>query len=245
MWEELASILITVNMLPVLPGRRTACGSGLPACCSALLILACFSCGVVIFWPDRSVSPRPRCCLPSPGVNTVRIITVDVRQLWQSANGQTSQHGKGYLRVEVHIQSFALVWIWMEVLVEVLVVQRLVMRVQVRVRQAFLPQWVMRWFTRTCGRHRRGLWVGVHRLRVGVLAGWWRCDGKVLGVRPLRVVLRIGVVSLIRQFAAELSQRRTPAAFIVLLWVGSHLVVSRDDAGLFLQNTEHQALPFG
>lgn len=42
-------------------------------------------------------------------------------------------HSSGYLRVEVHIQSFALLWMWMEVLVEVLVVQRLVMRVQVGV----------------------------------------------------------------------------------------------------------------
>lgn len=58
-------------------------------------------------------------------------------------------------------------------------------------------------------------------------------------------MLRIGVVGLVGQLAAELAQRRSPASLVVLLRVGSHLVVSRDDAGLFLQNAEHQALPFG
>lgn len=205
MWGKLASIVITVNMVPALLGRWTVCGSGLLSCCSVPLILVCFSCGAVIFWPDRFVSPQPRCCLLSPGVNVVKIITVDLSQLWQLYTNHTWPQRNAYLWIEVHIQSLGGVWVWMGVLMEVLVVQRLVVRVQVCVRQSFLPQWVVSWFARTCGWYRWGLWVGVHRLRVGVLARWWWCNRKVLGVCPLRVMLRIGVVSVIGQFAAELS----------------------------------------
>lgn len=150
-----------------------------------------------------------------------------------------------HLRVKVHIQCLWVEWIRGEVLLKVLVVERLVMRVQVCVQWSFLPQQVVRRFARTCGQNWRGLRVRVESLCVGVLAGGRGGNGKVLGVRPLRVVLRVCVVSLIWQFAPELSQRCAPAAFVLLLGVGSHLVVSRDDAGLLFQHAEHQTLPLG
>lgn len=150
-----------------------------------------------------------------------------------------------HLWIKVHIQRLWVDWVWGEVLVKVLVVEWLVMRVQVSIWRSFLQQQVVRGFARTCWQHWWSFWIWVESLCVGVLAGWRWGNGRVLCIRPLWVVLRVCVVSLVWQLAPELSQRCTPASFIIFLRVRSHLIVCRDNTRLLFQYTENQTLPLG